>query len=147
VAKDAVRDLVTNRRARFDYALEDTFEAGIALLGSEVKSLRAARGNLQDAFVRLDRRGAWLVGCHISPYPEARDNHEPLRERQLLLHAHELSKLRKATAERGKTLVALRLYLRGPRIKLELAVGKGKKLHDKRESIKERAHRRDMRRD
>lgn len=140
-----VRDLVTNRRARFDYQLEDRFEAGLSLVGSEVKSLRAGRANLQEAWIRLDDDGAWLIGCHISPYAEAnRFNHEPLRERRLLLRTPELAKLRKATAERGRTIVPVRLYLKGSWVKVEIAVGVGKKQHDKRASLKERDARREM---
>jgi SsrA-binding protein len=97
--------------------------------------------------VRLDKRGAWLVGCHISPFEQAnRFNHEPLRERQLLLNVSELNKLRKAVAERGKTIVPLRLYLKGPRVKLEIAVGTGKKNYDKRATLKEKAIRDELRR-
>jgi SsrA-binding protein len=142
-----IRNLVTNRRAKFDYLLEDTFEAGLALVGSEVKSLRAGSANIKEAFVRIGKDGAWLVGCHISPYEAAnRNNHDPLRERRLLLNRHELSKLRKATTERGKTIVPIRLYLKGSRVKLEIAVGKGKKNYDKRATLKDKAIRDDLRR-
>ena len=146
MAEPLIRNVVTNRRAKFDYELSDHMEAGISLLGSEVKSLRAGRANLLDAFVRVSRDGAFLVGCHISPYEQAnRLNHEPLRERRLLLHQHELSKLRKAVAERGKTIVPTKVYLKGSRFKVEIAIGKGKKHHDKRASLKEKAARREMR--
>lgn len=145
MAELPVRDLVTNRRARFDYLLEDRFEAGLSLVGSEVKSLRAGRANLQEAWVRLDDDSAWLIGCHISPYAEAnRFNHEPLRERRLLLRKAELAKLHKATGERGRTIVPVRLYLKGSWVKVEIAVGVGKKLHDKRHALKERDARREM---
>lgn len=140
-----IRDLVTNRRARFDYQLEDRFEAGLSLLGSEVKSLRAGRGNLQEAWVRLDDDGATIVGLHISPYAEAnRNNHEPLRERRLLLNRAELAKLRKAVTVKGRTIVPVRIYLKGSWIKVEIAVGLGKKSHDKRQSIKERDAQREI---
>lgn len=136
---EAQKTLVDNRRARHDYELGDRYEAGIALVGSEVKSLRAGKGNLQEAFVMLRSDGAWLVGCHISPYEQANlFNHDPTRKRQLLLHHHELAKLRKATGEKGMTLVPTRIYLKGSRVKLEVAVGRGRKHHDKREAIKER---------
>lgn len=142
-----IRNLVTNRRASFDYFIEDTFEAGISLVGTEVKSIRAGRANLQEAYVRLDDNGAWLVGCHISPFEQAnRFNHEPLRERQLLLNASELHKLRKAVSERGKTIIPTRLYLKGPRVKVEIAVATGKKNYDKRATLKEKAIRDEMRR-
>jgi SsrA-binding protein len=143
--KDEVRVLVENRRARFDYALEDTFEAGIALAGSEVKSVRMGKANLQEAWVRLDADGAWLMGCHISPYAEAnRFNHEPLRERRLLLNRSELAKLRKQVSIRGRTIVPTRIYLKGSWVKVEIAVATGKKLHDKRHAIKERESKREM---
>jgi SsrA-binding protein len=139
------KNLVTHRRATFDYYLEDRFEAGIALRGTEVKSLREGKANLQDAWVRIDGRNAFLVGCHISPYEQGnRFNHEPLRERQLLLHAHEIFKLRKATTEKGLTLVPVRIYLKGSKVKVEVAIGRGKKSYDKRESIKEREATREM---
>ena len=145
--KDDIRVLVRNRRASFDYHLGDRFEAGIALLGSEVKSLRAGQANLQEAFVRLDGDVAWLQGCHISPYPQAnRQNHEPLRQRQLLLHRHELAKLRKQANQRGKSIVPTQIYLKGSWVKVEIALGTGKKLHDKRAAIKERTIKSELRR-
>jgi len=144
---EPVRNIVTNRRARHDYHLHDRFEAGIALLGSEVKSLRAGKANLQEAYVRLDPGGAWLVGCHISPYTHAnRLNHDPLRERRLLLHQREIDKLQRGTREKGMTIVPLRLYLKGSRVKVELALAKGKRLHDKRESLKARDAKREIER-
>lgn len=144
---DGTRLLVDNRKARHDYTLTDTFEAGISLLGSEVKSLRAGNANLREAFVVLKDNGAWLVNCHISPYTQANVfNHEPTRKRQLLLHRHELSKLRKATTEKGMTVVPTKLYLKGSRVKLEVAVGRGKKLHDKRHDLKAKQAKREMER-
>ena len=140
-----VKDLVVNRRAGFEYELSDTFEAGLALLGSEVKSLRNGRGNLQEAYVRIQNDEAWLMGCHISPYAQAnRNNHEPLRPRKLLLKRAELTKLEKAVGQKGMTIVPKKIYLRGRLIKLEMAIGRGKKLHDKRNSMKERDAKRDM---
>lgn len=142
-----IKDLVVNRRARHEYELHDTMEAGLALLGSEVKSLRAGKGNLQEAYVALQPDGVWLLQCHISPYSHAnRQNHEPMRPRRLLLHQHEIQKLRKATAEKGFTVVPLRLYLKGSLVKVEIAVARGKKLHDKRHALKERDARREMER-
>jgi len=139
------RDLVVNRRAKFEFELESSFEAGISLLGSEVKSLRGARGNLAQAYVRVTRGSAFLVGAHISPYEQAnRNNHDPLRERQLLLRAHELEKLHKGLTQKGMTIVPLRIYLKGSLIKLELALGRGKKLHDKRQTMKAQTAKRDM---
>ncbi|TNE88649.1 MAG: SsrA-binding protein SmpB [Deltaproteobacteria bacterium] len=140
------RSLIDNRRARFEYFLKDTFEAGIVLLGSEVKSLRAGRANLQEAWIRLDEEGATLVGLHISPYEQAnRNNHEPMRPRRLLLHGTELNKLQKGK-DKGLTIVPTRIYIKGRYIKVEIALAQGKKLHDKRQTIKERDLDREMRR-
>ena len=145
--KPHIKNIVQNRRARFEYALLDTFEAGLSLLGSEVKSLRAGNANLQDSFVRLDRKGAVLDGAWIAPYPWAtHEQHEPRRPRRLLLNKSELAKLRKGLAEKGMTIVPLRMYFMGSRVKLEIALGKGKKLHDKRQSIKERDVKRQLKR-
>jgi SsrA-binding protein len=144
---EIIKTLISNRRATFDWFLEDHFEAGLALVGSEVKSLRAGKANLQEAWVKLDNGSAWLVGCHISPYEQAnRFNHEPLRERQLLLRQPELAKLWKAIREKGLTIIPVKLYLKGSRIKVEIATAKGKKNYDKRDSIREREVQRDLRR-
>ena len=140
-----IRVLLENRRARFEYTLLDSFEAGVALLGSEVKSLRKGEANLLDAFVQLKRDGAWLHGLHINPWPFAtHDKPEPLRPRRLLLHEHELSKMDKAVRQKGMTLVPVRIYLKGSRIKIEISISKGKKLHDKRATMKERDAKRDL---
>lgn len=142
------RDLVVNRAAWHEFEILDRFEAGISLLGSEVKSLRGGRGNLKEAFVRVENGEAWLVGCHISPYPWAnRENHDPTRSRKLLLHHAELLKLKRNTTEKGMTVIPLKIYLKGARMKLEIALARGKKLHDKRESIKERDAKRAMARE
>lgn len=139
------RALIENRKVRFEYELGDSFEAGIVLLGSEVKSLRGGRANLQDAWVRLDDEGATLVGLHISPYDQARDNHEPLRPRRLLLNHSELQKLRKGK-DKGLTIVVSKVYVKGRYIKVEIALARGRKQHDKRHAIKERDVNREMRR-
>lgn len=142
-----IKDLVVNRRARHEYDILDRFEAGIALVGTEVKSLRAGRANLQEAHVRIAHDGAWLHGCHVSPYAQAsRNNHEPRRQRRLLLHRSELTKLRRSTRERGMTIVPLRIYLKGSFVKVEIALVKGRKLHDKRQAMKARDAKRDMQR-
>jgi SsrA-binding protein len=144
---NAIRVLVEHRRARHEFYLEQSFEAGLSLLGSEVKSLRAGNANLAEAWVRLTADGAWLMGAHIAPYVEAnRQNHDPLRPRRLLLHQAELAKLDRGTRREGMTIVPVRLYLKGSRVKVEIALARGKKLHDKRESIKEKDARREMRR-
>ncbi len=140
-----VRLLVDHRRVRHEYTLDQTFEAGLSLLGSEVKSLRAGQGNLAEAWIRVTPDGAWLMQCHIAPYAWAnRQNHEPTRPRRLLLHGSELDKLWKGTKQQGMTVVPVKLYLKGSRIKLEIALARGKKLHDKRETIREREAKREM---
>ncbi len=141
-----IRVLIDNRQGRFEYFLLGTFEAGLVLLGSEVKSLRIGKGALGDAHVEIGEDGAWIVNFHIAPYTHAnRNNHEPMRRRRLLLHQHELSKLRKGIAERGQTVIPTKLYLKGSRVKVEIALAKGKKLHDKRATIKDRDARRELR--
>jgi SsrA-binding protein len=145
-APDTIRNLVSNRKAGFEYHLEDRYEAGIELRGSEVKSLRAGNANLQEAWVRLDKGSAWLVGCHISHYDKAnRNNHEPLAERRLLLNAQEIAKLKKAITIKGKTIVPVRIYLKGSWVKIEIAIAVGKKLHDKRATQKDRDAKREVR--
>ncbi len=142
-----IRLLIDRRRARFEFELFDTFEAGLSLLGTEVKSLRRGLGNLAEAWIRLDRQGATLVGCHISPHREAsQENHDPIRPRRLLLHGHELLKLQRATRLKGMTVVPTKLYLKGSRIKLEIALAKGKNVRDKRRTVRERDAKREMER-
>ena len=139
------KTLVEHRRVRFEYTLHTTFEAGISLLGSEVKSIRAGHANLAQAFVRLVRGEVFLVGCHISPYEQAnRNNHEPLRDRKLLLNRQEIEKLKKGMTQKGMTIVPTRIYLKGSLIKLEIALAKGKHLYDKRQSLKAKDQKRDM---
>ena len=131
--------IVTNRRARFDFALEDRFEAGLVLTGTEVKSLRAGTANLQDAFVALARDGVDLINLYVAPYTHAGvTEHIPTRKRRLLLHKTEIAKLRKGTEQKGYTIVPTRLYFKDGRAKVEIALGKGKKTHDKRDAIAER---------
>ena len=138
--------LASNRHAFHSYFIGDRFEAGIALLGTEVKSLREGKANLQDAFARVDRGEVWLHNCHISPYShEGYANHEPLRPRKLLLHREEIARLDQKTRVGGQTLVPLRLYLTKGRVKVEIALAKGKKVWDKREAIKERDQEREAR--
>jgi SsrA-binding protein len=139
------RDISVNRRAFHDYAIDERYEAGLALTGSEVKSLRDGRANLKDAYARFFGDELFLVGAHISPYgPASQFGHVPTRDRKLLLHRRELDKLRGKLQEKGLTLVPLRLYWVRGRAKAELGVGRGKKLHDKRASIRERMERREI---
>ncbi len=145
--RDHLQNIYRNRKVFHDYLVEDRVEAGISLLGSEVKSLRQGRGNLSDAYVLFRNGEAWLINAHISPYPQATHiNHEPLRERKLLLSRRELRKLAAKVRERGYTLVPISLYFKGPWVKVELGLGRGKRKHDKRTALKEREDRRDMER-
>jgi SsrA-binding protein len=146
VTKEArERDITVNRRAFHDYAIEERYEAGLALTGSEVKSLREGRANLKDAYARFLGDELYLIGGHVSPYaPASQFGHEPTRTRKLLLHRRELDKLRGKLQEKGLTLVPLRLYWVRGRAKAELGLGRGKKLHDKRAAIRERMERREI---
>lgn len=137
---------ISNRRARYDYAVLDTFEAGLVLKGGEVKSIRDGKANLQDAFARVQDHEVWLHGMHVSPYPFARDELDPVRPRKLLLHHREIDVLERATAEKGMTLVPLKLYFRDGRAKVELAVARGKRTYDKRQAIAERDAKREAQR-
>lgn len=144
----ANRTLVANRRARFSYEIQETFEAGISLMGTEVKSIRDGQANIKEAYADIRGGEVFLVGAHISPYEQGNlNNHEPLRERRLLLKAIEIKRLTGKVQEKGLTLVPLRLYLKGRLIKLELGVGRGKKLYDKRETIKRRDQDREVERE
>jgi SsrA-binding protein len=142
--KAAPGDIATNRQASFRYNLLETFEAGIVLQGSEVKSLREGGVQLKDAYAEVRDGEVWLRNMHIAPYKPARENHEPERPRKLLLHRREIDGLLEATSERGLTIVPTRIYFNGPRAKVELAVAKGKDLYDKRRSLKERDTRREI---
>src|SRR5512145_1261213 len=139
------RIVATNRRARHDYEILETVEAGLVLRGTEVKSLRAGHITFKDSYATIRNNEAWLVGCHISPYSHGTDaNHPPERDRKLLLHAREIARLNGKLAERGLTMVPLRLYFRKGRAKLEIGLARGKKMHDKRSSLREREVRREM---
>jgi SsrA-binding protein len=143
--KPAGRDITVNRRAFHDYHIDERYEAGIALVGSEVKSLRDGRANLSDAYARFFGDDLFLVGAHVSPYgPASQFGHDPKRDRKLLMHRRELDRLAGKVKERGLTLVPLRLYWKNGRAKVELGVGRGKKLYDKRATIRERDERREM---
>jgi SsrA-binding protein len=129
---------IRNRRARYDYHVLDSFECGIVLAGSEVKSIRAGHANLQDGYARVEDGEVWLHGMHISPYEFSPGDLEPVRPRKLLLHRRQIDELTRATAEKGVTLVPLRVYFKDGRAKVELGVAKGKRNYDKRRAIAER---------
>src|SRR3954453_22779296 len=132
-------NVAENRKAFHDYHILDTWEAGVVLLGTEVKSIREGRVNLRDSYARVDRGEVWMLNVHISPYSHRGSaDHQELRQRKLLLHAHEIRKMVGQTAERGFTLVPLELYLKNGRVKVLLGLAKGKQAHDKRETIRRR---------
>jgi len=135
----AQRLIAENRKARHDYHILDTWEAGVALLGTEVKSIREGGANLRDSFARIEGGEVWVYNIHINPYRNrGYSDHEPTRKRKLLLHRQEIRKLIGKTVERGMTLVPARMYLKDGRVKIAIALAKGKKAHDKRETIKKR---------
>ena len=141
------RTVATNRRARYDFEILERFEVGIVLTGSEVKSLRAGRVALTDAFARMRDGEVWLEGMHVAPYEQGDTRtHQPLRPRKLLLHAREIGKLQAMTAERGFSLVPLRVYFSHGIAKIELAVARGKRRHEKRQSIATREAQREIER-
>ena len=144
-ADGRVRVVAMNRRARFEYEILETVEAGLVLRGTEVKSLRGGQVNFKDSYATIRDGEAWLLGCHISPYSHGTDaNHDPERDRKLLLHGREIARLTGKVAERGLTIVPLRLYFKEGRAKIELGLARGKKLHDKRSAIREREVAREM---
>jgi len=138
--------LVTNRKALHDFHIEKTFEAGLQLKGSEVKSLRRGKANLKGTFARIEDGELFLYGMHISPYEFAREDYEPTRVRKLLLHKAQIRQLAQKSEQQGYTLVPLKVYFRRGYAKVEIAVARGKKLFDKRTAIKEKQAKRDMQR-
>jgi SsrA-binding protein len=141
-------DVATNRRARHKFQMLERMEAGIELQGSEVKSLREGKAQINEAYAVIDRGEVWLRGAHIPPYlPASEQNHDPDRPRKLLLHRREIERLIGKTAERGLTLVPTRIYFKGPRAKVELALAKGKEGRDRRREIADRDTRREVERD
>ena len=139
------RTIATNRRARYEYEILETVEAGLVLRGTEVKSLRAGEVTFKDSYATIRNGEGWLLGCHINPYSHGTDaNHEPERDRKLLLRRREIGRLSGKIAERGLTLIPLRMYFKDGRAKIELGLGRGKKLHDKRATLRDRDQRREM---
>lgn len=139
------KPICENRRARHEYEIFDTLTAGLALTGSEVKSLRGGKGSVVEAYVAFDGGEAWLLDAHIAPYAQAnRNNHEPRRKRKLLLHSLEILRWSKRVAEKGLSVVPLQMYFEGPWVKMEIGLGRGKKLHDKRDATREREDQREI---
>ncbi|ERN42608.1 SsrA-binding protein [Rubidibacter lacunae KORDI 51-2] len=145
---EGIKIVSDNRKARHLYEILETFEAGIQLIGTEVKSVRAGRVNMQDGYALIRKGEAWLLNIHISPYQASGQyfNHDPKRTRKLLLHRREIDKLVGQTEQKGLTLVPLKMYLKRGLIKVSIGLARGKKLHDKRESIKRREDKKEMQR-
>ena len=141
------RDIARNRQASHRYNLLEKWECGIVLTGTEVKSCRAGRVQLKDGYASLEEGEVWLQNVHIAPYDPARDNHDPERPRKLLLHRREIERLVGKTAEKGLTLVPTRMYFKGKRAKVEIALARGKDLYDKRRSLKEKDMKREVQRE
>ena len=136
-----------NKKAYHDYSIEETIEAGIQLLGTEVKSLREGKSNLKDSYVIIKNAEVFLLNCHISPYSHGNImNHDPLRTRKLLLHEREIQRLKGMSQQKGYTLVPLKIYFKGPYAKVEVGLAKGKKLYEKRDTIREREAKRTIER-
>ena len=145
MSKDHFKLVANNKKARFDYFIEDTYEAGITLAGTEVKSLRMGKCSIKESFIRIDNRGEVMIyGMHISPYEKGNIfNKDPLRVRKLLLHRSQINKLSGALAQKGYTLVPLQVYFRGSLAKVEIGLARGKKLYDKRDDIAKKDQRRE----
>jgi SsrA-binding protein len=145
MSNEHIKVIATNRKARHDYLIEDTFEAGLVLTGSEIKSVRAGQVNLRDSYATVRNGELWLVNAHIAPYKQASSqNHEPRRERKLLLHRREIDVLVRKLQEKGLTLIPLQLYLKHSWAKVQLGLARGKKSYDKRQALRERDDRRQI---
>jgi SsrA-binding protein len=148
MSKDGIKMIANNKKARFDYFIEDTFEAGIVLHGTEVKSLRMGKGSIKESFIRIENGEVFIYNMHISPYEKGNIfNKDPMRVKKLLLHQYEINKLMGQIAVKGYTVVPLTLYLKGSLVKLEIGLARGKKLYDKREDIAKKDQRREAEKD
>jgi SsrA-binding protein len=148
MAEEEEKNITVNRKARYEYSIIQTYEAGIVLQGTEVKALKQGKANIVDSYAMLRAGEVWLIALHISPYEQGNiNNHEPTRDRKLLLKKSEIRKLIGKTKEKGLTLVPLRLYFKKGKVKVEIALAKGKKVYDKREAITKRDQQRDQERD
>ena len=145
--KGGIKPVVDNRRARHEYHIKENYEAGLVLVGTEVKSLRAGKGNLQDAYAYVKAGEVWVNNFHISPYEQGNQfNHDPLRPKKLLLHKREIQKLRSIQQEKGYTLIPLKTYFKRGKLKMDLAVAVGKKMYDKREALAQKDAKREIER-
>ena len=146
--KESVRLVANNKKAYHDYFIDDTYEAGIELFGTEVKSLRSGKCSIKESFIRIERGEVFVYGMHVSPYEKGNIfNKDPLRVRKLLLHRYEINRLESKIAEKGYTLVPLRVYFKGSLVKVEIGLAKGKKLYDKRQDIAKKDQQREASRD
>ena len=147
MAKESIKLIANNKKAYHDYFVEDKYEAGISLAGTEVKSLRMGKCSLKESYIQVKGSEVYIYGMHISPYEKGNIfNKDPLRTRKLLLHSYEINKIRAKAAEKGYTIVPLQVYLKGSLVKVEIGLCRGKKLYDKREDLKQKDIRRDMER-
>ena len=147
VTMAGIKIVAENRRARAEFAIEETYEAGIVLVGTEVKALREGKANLKESYADVRNGEAWLIGCHINPYEKGNiNNHEATRPRKLLLHREEIKRLLGKTQERGFSLVPMKMYFSKGKAKMELGLGRGKKLYDRRHELKERVAKREVER-
>ena len=143
--KNPIKIIAKNKKARHDFFILSKYEAGIVLLGTEVKSIRDGKANLKESYARIENGELWLIGMHISPYKQGNiNNHDPVRKRKLLMHAREIDRMKKNTEEKGLTIVPLLLYLSGGRVKVELGLARGKHHYDKRQDNAARDAKRDM---
>lgn len=144
VSKESKKIVANNKKAYFDYFIDETYEAGVSLAGTEVKSLRMGKGSIKEAFIRIEKGEVYLYGMHISPYEKGNIfNKDPLRVRKLLMHRYEINKLLGKIKEKGYTLVPLNVYFKGSLVKIEVGLARGKKLYDKREAIAKKDQRRE----
>ena len=143
--KNPIKIIAKNKKARHDFFILSKYEAGIVLMGTEVKSMRDGKANLKESYARIENGELWLIGMHVSPYKQGNiNNHDPVRRRKLLMHAREIVRMKKSTEEKGLTIVPLSLYLCGGRVKVELGLARGKHQHDKRQDNAARDAKRDM---
>ena len=148
MGKESIKLIANNKKARHDYFIEDTYEAGIELFGTEVKSLRMGKCSIKESFIRIEKNEVILYGMHISPYEKGNIfNKDPLRSRKLLLHRQEINKIMGKLVTKGYTVVPLQVYLKGSLVKVEIALAKGKKLYDKREDIAKKDQKRESERE
>lgn len=148
MAKKSIKIIAQNKKAYHDYFILETIQAGIELQGTEVKSMRAGRCNLKDSYISITNKEAFIKGMHISPFEQGnRFNHDPLRERRILLHKYEINKLEGRTMQQGLTIVPLKVYFEGSLVKMDIGLAKGKKLYDKRQDIAKRDQKREAEKD